>query len=215
MKKLSFKLGMLLFLSSTLCMNAQEMVKRHMYDVLSKIDTQKNIDDNTKGSPYLSKAFKRGRILYDGKATSKIYLLRYNANKDYIEVYNGADNIDKVLENPSISCSINNEKYYYLPYYKKNSDEIKKGYLKEIYRNKNIVLYKKEVKSYVPARNSVDPLVPSHPAKYSLFTYSYIKNLSSDTPATYIKNKKALKRFLKKEYITLPKEEVKKIRKLM
>ena len=68
---------------------------------------------------------------------------------------------------------------------------------------------------FIPEKKSVDPMVPSHPAKYVLFSYTYIKNKASNTPATYIKNKRGIKKFLKNERIELDKNEIKKIKKLI
>jgi len=194
-------------------LTAYDRSNRQMYELLAKKKNLKNL--NIEGSPYLEKSFHKGNILFKGKKTNTLYLLRYNANKDYIEILGDGKEFNKVLENPNISCIIGKDNYIFTTYLDKKTKEPESGYLKEIYTTDNFTLYKKSKKIYFPEKTSVDPLVPSHPAKYKLFTYLYVKNNKTAKPATYLKNRKALKKFLRNEGIQIDKKELKKIQKLL
>ena len=190
-------------------------LERNTWEIFSKVP-KKATPLDVKGTPYVKKLFNKGNIYFRGKKTRGVYLLRYNANLDYIEVLTDGEEFDKVLINDEISCKIGNDLYIHTEYIDGKTKETVKGYLKELYKNADFTVYKKENMAFFEGKRSVNPMIPPTPSRYKLYTtYYFRKNSEKDTPALYLKNFKALKKYLKKEKINIDKSELNKINKLM
>ncbi|MDG2194455.1 MAG: hypothetical protein P8K77_06335 [Polaribacter sp.] len=171
------------------------------------------------GNPYTNKDFLPGKILFKNEKVDKLFLLRYNANKDLIEVKVEKDVIDNVLMSGKISCLIGDDLYIYTTYKDLKSNEEKTGYIKILYKSDDFVLFAKQKKTFYAEKISVDPLVPSHKAKFVGSQKLYVLDNANNTAYLLKKRKnflaliksstlkKSIKKFMKKEGISFKKEK--------
>jgi len=170
------------------------------------------------GNPYANVAFLPGKILFKNEKVDKLFLLRYNANKDIIEVKIENDVIDNVLISGKISCIIGDDLYIYTSYKDNKSNSEKFGYIKIVHESDDFTFFAKQKKTFYQEKISVDPLVPSHRAKFVGTKKFYALDNSSNTAYLLKKRKnflaiiksatvkKSMKKFMKKERINFKKE---------
>jgi hypothetical protein len=215
----------LLFAFSTY-INAQVLDNRAGFayaNLISKTKTSgKSISNDLKnvvGDPYLNKKFIPGKILFKDEKVKKHFLLRYNANKDLIEVEAEGGIIDNVLMSEKISCQIGKDVYEYTTYINAEERREVAGYIKILHKSENNVLFSKQKKTFYQEKISVDPLVPSYKAKYVASEKFYLLEKSDNTAYLLKKRKyflnrinssitkKEMKKFIKKERISFKKEQ--------
>jgi len=186
----------------------------------SRFSNKKNTVNlnNVVGHPYANKIFLPGKILFKNEKVNKLFLLRYNANKDVIEVEVEKGVVDNVLMSKKISCQIGNDFYEYVTYKNAEEDENETGYIKILHKSENYILFSKQKKTFYQEKTSVDPLVPSHKAKYVGSEKFYLLEKSTNTAHSIKKKKyflarinssttkKAMNKFIKKERISFKKE---------
>jgi hypothetical protein len=215
----------LLFAFSTY-INAQILDNRAGFayaELISKTKTAKKstTDDlrNVVGTPYANDKFLPGKILYKGEKANTNFLLRYNSNRNLIEVEVEGGGIDNVLMSEKISCQIGNDVYEYTTYINAEENEEETGYIKTLHKSDNYILFSKQKKTFYQEKISVDPLVPSYKAKYVASEKFYLLEKSNNTAYLLKKKryfldrvnssttKKAMKKYIKKERISFKKEE--------
>lgn len=192
-------------------------------DLISKVGKFKRTTKidlrNVVGNPYTNKSFLPGKILFKNEKVDKLFLLRYNAYKDIIEVEveNGA--IDNVLINEKISCIIGNDLYVYTTYKNKKNNEDETGYIKIILESDEYTLFSKQKKVFHQEKISPDPKVASYKAKYVGIEKFYLLDNANNTAYLLKKRKnflerinssstkKIIKKFIKKERISFKKEK--------
>ncbi|MAP53945.1 hypothetical protein [Altibacter sp.] len=164
-----------------------------LYRILDKaIDTQEGLTEaqinSMSGSPYANDTFLTGTVYYDGKVAAENVLLRYNASSDQIEIKNPKVSIDRfgaLLKNPSISASIFNEKYVFVP----AQGDISERYYKVLYSGPDYKLYKKTTVEYIPSQVARTSYEKNEPAKFEQAHTYYL--VSSNMTFTELGNSKS------------------------
>jgi hypothetical protein len=160
-------------------MSAQ--TERQFLDIIHKSRKPVTLkDSDIIGSRYYNENFTFGKITLDSVQFSKDFAMRYNAFADEIEVDSGEE-IDILTRDTSISCTIGNKNYIYLPYIEKDSNYPKMGYLITVFEGKNIKLYSREVKIFKEGRKAKTSLTTSIPPKLVDFEYFLISK-NNETP---------------------------------
>jgi len=161
-------------------MSAQ--TERQFLDIINKSRNTVTLKDSEiVGTKYFNENFVPGKIAQNNVEFSKEFQMRYNAYADEIEVNNGVD-IDVLAKDSSISCTIGEQQYNYLPYKEANSEFSKMGYLTILFEGKNLQLYKREVKIFKEGRKARTSLTTSIPPKLVDFEH-FVISQNNETPS--------------------------------
>jgi hypothetical protein len=158
-------------------------------EFVSKMVKDEIIDENIDGSRYFNETFLASKILYQGVSYPKMYLARYNAFEDLIELRKG-EQTDALLKDENISCMIDGSLYVYQPYSIKKGKDTQLGYLKLLYTNSNISLYLQQHIKFKEAVVAKSSMSGSFPAKFVPSQTFYYRTL--DTEAAIPINKKTV-----------------------
>ena len=179
----------------------------------TSLDKNAYDDTNSIGSKYFDKNFTIGKVYVGKEKQKEIIPARYNAYIGFIEIQNG-DEIQVLIKDPNISCSINGDLYVYTKYNtKKSKDE--SGYLKVLYRGDAFTLYKQELVKFKEAKPAKNSMTTSFPAKYVQFENYYFKATNSESAIQINKktfpkgfnNKQAeVKSYIKKNNVNMKSE---------
>lgn len=154
--------------------------------------------DDVLHTDIVNKPFLLGSIYFDDRIMSQKYYLRYNGFTDEIEIDND-EKLKSVQKNTRISCFIGNVKYIFSKINNKNSSEM--SYLKEIYTNKNMVLYEREIVIFKKAISKIKTFNNKDtPARFVKFLSYYRRNDKNEIPTIIPSNKKKFINMYKKEY---------------
>jgi hypothetical protein len=162
------------------------------YDIMEKSrnpNTLKN--EKILGSQYFNQLFSHGKVLINNKELNQNFALRYNAYSDEIEVNNDVE-INILTKEPSVSCIIDEVKYSYQEYFKKNGVDTQFGYLKTIFKGKKIILYHKETKLFKEGQKAKTSLTTSIPAKLVDFESFYFSKIGEIPYKLKLKKKELL-----------------------
>lgn len=171
---------------------------RYMFNLLAIKTNLESKIDTVAVNEYLAKTpYALGYIYYKGKKMPQKYQLRHNGLKDIIEIENEKEP-DMILRNPRISCKIGSDKYVYSKI--NNGNEIKPGYLKEIYLGKNVSLYEKTLLIYKDPKKALTSLTPDVKARYVKFTYIFKRTKDNKVAIKVPSNKKAFLNEFDKQY---------------
>lgn len=132
--------------------------------------------DNIKGSPYEINAFSFGHVTDEISNKSVNLYLRYNIYNDEIELkpdFN-SKKILGLLKEHDISCKIR-DKYYYYAAFIDEKNNIKKGYLIQVYKGENYSLFKRLKSTFTPKKASKNSYVQAKKAKFKKSISYYIK----------------------------------------
>ena len=137
-----------------------------MQDFTSKISNKMILTSSIKGLIFEDK-FQKGTLDYFGRKVKGNSLFRHNAFNDEIEIGEHPDQKEAkeiIIQSPKVICYINNEKYVYLPFKRKDLVSNQLGYLIVLYEGKNYTLYVRRVKEFKEAtiaRTSYERSFPS------------------------------------------------------
>lgn len=129
--------------------------------------------DNIAGSPYLDENFTSGTVFASTTGESLGYQMRYNIYNDEIEIEISDENIIVSLQKSSnYSCKINNDTFRYLDY-TDSKNEVKNGYLQELYKSKQSLMLKYNC-IYQSEQIGKPPMFKVTPAKFLIKKTYYI-----------------------------------------
>ena len=170
-------------------------------------------DTNTNGSKYFNKNFTIGKVYVGVEKQKEIIPVRYNAYQGFIEIQNG-DEIQVLVQDPKISCSINGDLYVYTNYNTKKSNDTS-GYLKVLYEGDAFTLYKQELVTFREAKPAKSSMTTSFPAKYVQYENFYFKATNSQSaieinkktfPKAFNNKQAEVKSYIKKNNIDMKSE---------
>lgn len=182
---------------------------REVFSRMSKTSAAEESKFNAKnviGSQYFAEQFVPGQVLFKNEKLNKLFLLRYNAYKDVIEVKAEEDVIDVVLQNARVSCVIGNKLYTYSRFQDEKTKEIVHGYIRVLTKTDEFTLFTTNRKIYFQEKTSVNPLFPSQKAKFASVEKLYL--MSNSTKKAVVLKKK--KNFLSKIKESSVKKELSK-----
>lgn len=166
-----------------------------------------------KGSPYIQDSYQIIKI----KGYDKNFKGRYNAYNGQMEIDTGSEliSLDK-NKDFEINFVVNNVTYKSYNY-TNNLNDVSRDFLRIIFVKKDFSLLKKEIIKYyekVPAKSAYHKQKPAIFKRESDHFYieknntvSYLPNRKNDLLKLYPTSSKEIKAFLKKEKISLKKEE--------
>jgi hypothetical protein len=151
------------------------------YDIVEKSRNPEALkNENIIGSQYFNQLFSYGKVLINNKELDQNFALRYNAYSDEIEVNNGVE-VNILTKEANVSCIIDDVKYSYQEYFKKNGVDTQFGYLKTIFKGEKIILYHKETKRFKEGKKAKTSLTTSIPPKLVDFESFYFSKIG-ETP---------------------------------
>lgn len=122
---------------------------------------------NLQGSVYANKEFQNGSVFKDGKVVANNVGLRYNVQKEEIELLNSVNspatvaNVIKATE--SVHVRILNNVYVYLI---SNDENVRDGYYQVMEEGEKLTVYKKITKQYVEGKKSINSVARDIPDMY-------------------------------------------------
>jgi len=204
-------------------MNAQDgkmQTKKNavMFDHISRNSFALDYEEVYDGTPYNNPNFLMGDIYIKNKLTAPNTSLRYNIYADEIEVkeYPNDDEtkLKALTKTPDIHITILNKKYVYLTKIQGISEG---GYFLELQKGKNVMLYKKLIKKFYPAKKAKTSFERDLPASFKdkpVYYYKTVDGKMNEIPTS--KNKiikslselnKGIKTYIKKTKINVTTEK--------
>lgn len=173
----------------------------HAYnEVLQKSRKKIDLNNEIEGSQYFDETFYASEILYKGSKYNKIVLLRYNAYLDEVELQKNEDII--LLNKVPSTVFIINKKKYSFKGFKNREGNVENGYLIELYKNKDLTLYKQEKIKFREAKVARTSLTTTTPAKLVDFINYFVQIGENQIPVRLKNNKNALIKVLNPEFKT-------------
>ncbi|MBT8255251.1 MAG: hypothetical protein KJO23_01810 [Bacteroidia bacterium] len=174
--------------------------------------------NNVTGSVYENQDFVQGFIFKNGKALASNVALRYNAQKDEIEVMATKDaplrTARVLVKSSDIYSKLMNKVFVYS---NKREGLDKAGYFIVLYEGDTYALYKKLTKKFIEGRESVNSITRDVPPSYSDKEFYYLVNKVDGSFTAFpksrkgklnmfIRNKKAVKDFIAQNKLNINKD---------
>lgn len=199
--------------TSTQSLSADALASRgdyRMHEAYKKLATSldKELyydDSKIEGSRYFNDKFLPGKAIINGEPEDLILPLRYDAYSDRIEIQNG-DEIEILVEDAAISCTILNSLYVYQKYTEAKNEE--KGYLQVLKETEKATLYLQQKVKFREAKPAKTSHGSSFPAAYISTENYFVKLKESEITVEF--NKKEFLNHLSKSNASSFKDYIKK-----
>lgn len=172
-----------------------------MQDFTSKISNKMILTSSIKGSPFFEEKFQKGSLDYFGRKVKGDSYFRYNSFNDEIEIGEYPEQKEAkeiIIQSPKVICYINNEKYVYLPFKRKDLVSNELGYLIVLYEGKNYTLYVRKVKEFREATTARTSYERSFPPRF-VPKVDYYLSVNNSTAVPIEAKVSKIAKFLKDE----------------